>query len=209
MKTFIWIGGIVIALVALMFWAANVSQINPPFSEDSIHPLDHIKGNASSTVIVVEYSDFQCPACRNYYFAVKELAVEFGDQVAFVYRHFPLNSIHQNAEIAARAAEAAGKQNKFWEMHDLLFEKQAEWSESPNPTALFESYATLVGISVDQFKSDIVSSEVKNLVRAERARAVKIGLQGTPSFFINGEQIQNPGSVADFRVVIKNALGVK
>lgn len=207
MKIFIWTGIIVVALVVLLFWSVkSTSSINPPLELGAIHSLDHVKGNASSTVVVMEYSDFECPACRIYYAVIKELAVEFGDDVAFVYRHFPLIGIHANAEFAARAAEAAGKQDKFWEMHDLLFEKQGEWSGSADFRQFFQSYATLLGISVEQFEADFVSSEVKDFVKAQRIHAIKSGLQGTPTFFINGQKIENPNSVEAFRTLIKEAL---
>lgn len=206
MKNFIWLGGIIIAIVVLMFWGKGSQNIEPAFEVGVIHPQDHIKGNASSTVVIMEYSDFQCPACRSYYPVVREVMAEFGDRVALVYRHFPLIGIHPNAELAARAAEAASRQGKFWEMHDLLFEKQNEWASVANVAPMFESYATLIGLSVEQFKTDFVSKEVKDFVRAQRAHAVKAGLQGTPSFFINGKQIQNPSSVLLFKEIIKNAL---
>jgi len=207
MKNFIWIGGIIIILVALMVWGVKGSvTIDPPFELGVIHPLDNIKGNTEAKVVVMEYSDFQCPACRSYYFLTKQLMAEFEDDIVFVYRHFPLISIHTNAEFAARAAEAAGKQGKFWEMHDLLFEKQEEWSEESNLETLFENYATLINIDVAQFKIDWQSKEVKDFVKAQRIHALKSGLQGTPTFFINGEKIQNPTSFEAFRVIIKNAL---
>ncbi|KKQ77955.1 MAG: hypothetical protein UT00_C0003G0030 [Parcubacteria group bacterium GW2011_GWA1_38_7] len=207
MKTFIWIGTVVIVLVALMFWGVKgTSSTGPSFELGVVHPLDNIKGNASSTVVVMEYSDFQCPACRSYYPIMKELMVEFGDRVTFVYRHFPLIGIHPNAEFAARAAEAAGKQGKFWEMHDLLFEKQDEWAKAPDVESKFESYATLLNISIEQFKTDWVSKEVKDFVKTQRMHAIKSGLQGTPSFFINGKQIQNPASVQAFKILINEAL---
>lgn len=207
MKSYIWIGVIVVALIAIMFWGVKGAvEIKPPFEAGVVHPLDNVKGNASSSVVIIEYSDFQCPACRTYSSIVKELMVEFGGQIAFVYRHFPLTGIHANAEFAARAAQAAGKQGKFWEMHDLLFEKQNEWANVADIEPLFASYATLVGVSPDQFKADWRSEEIKNFVAAQRTNAVKLGLPGTPSFFLNGQQIQNPSSVEAFKAIIRAAL---
>ena len=207
MKNFIWIGGIIVILIALMFWGVKGStDIKPPFELGAIHPLDNVEGNAKSKVVIIEYSDFQCPACRTYYFVVKELVAEFGGQAAFVYRHFPLTEIHANAELAARATQAAGKQGKFWEMHDILFEKQNEWAKVADIELMFESYARLLGISVEQFKADFTSKEIKDFVRAERAHAIKSGLQGTPSFFVNGKQIQNPNSVEAFKIIIRDVI---
>lgn len=206
MKTFIWIGLIVVILAVLMFWGAKGAEIKPAFELGVAHPLDNVKGDPKAKVVVVEYSDFQCPACRAYYPITRELTTEFGGQIAFVYRHFPLIGIHANAELAARAAQAASKQGKFWEMHDLLFEKQEEWAKTADIKPLFRSYASLVDISVDQFETDWNSTEIKNLVKAERTSAIKFGLSGTPSFFINGKQIQNPTSVEAFRASIKEAI---
>ncbi|KKP80699.1 MAG: hypothetical protein UR80_C0021G0006 [Parcubacteria group bacterium GW2011_GWB1_35_5] len=207
MKNFIWIGGLIIILIVLMTWGVRGSvNIDPPFELGVLHPLDNIKGKTDAKVVVMEYSDFQCPACRSYYPITKQLAVEFGDEVAFVFRHFPLTNIHINAEFASRVAEAAGRQDKFWEMHDLLFEKQEEWEKSTNLESLFKDYATLLSLDISQFEIDWKSKEVKDFVKAQRAHALKSGLQGTPTFFVNGEKIQNPTSIDAFRFIIKNAL---
>jgi protein-disulfide isomerase len=206
-KNFFWISGVVVLIILLGWWGKSAPTLNPPLELNVINPVDHVKGNASSSVVIMEYSDFQCPACRAYYPVLREVMTEFGDRVGLVYRYFPLTSIHMNAEMSARAAEAASKQGKFWEMHDLLFEKQSEWAERGDSAQIFESYAKLIGISVDQFKTDLASTQVKQLVRAEKAYAQKIGLQGTPTFFINGKKIENPRSVQEFKELIRKALG--
>jgi protein-disulfide isomerase len=210
MKNYIWIGVIVIILIALMVWGVSGSStINPPFEAGVVHPFDNVTGNASSSVVVIEYSDFECPACRTYYPVIRQITTEFGSQIAFVYRDFPLIEIHPNAQLSSQAAQAAAKQGKFWQMHDLLFEKQNEWANVADPESLFESYAALTGINVNQFKTDITSKEVINFVNAQRASAIKLKLQGTPTFFVNGKQIQNPASVDAFRSIIKDAIAGK
>ncbi len=211
MKIVYWLIGIAVlaGFFYLIFVGGSAPALNPPLQEGVVHSLDHVKGNASSTVVVVEYSDFQCPACKAYYPIVREIISQYGDKIAFVYRHFPLVTIHVNAEFAARAAEAAGKQGKFWEMHDLLFEKQDEWAQAADPITYFESYASLIGISVDQFKADFVSREVRDLIKAERLHGLQIGLQGTPTFFVNGVQIQNPKSFEEFKDIINGAVQEK
>lgn len=205
-KTFIWIGLVVIVVILLMISGRGGPKMDVPFEVGVLHPLDNAKGNLESSVVVMEYSDFQCPACRSYYPMVRQLITEFEDRVVFVFRHFPLLSIHPNAEFAARAAEAAGEQDKFWEMHDILFQKQNEWARVANVTPLFESYATLLALDLEKFKTDFSSDAVKDFVRAQRVHAVQAGLQGTPSFFVNGEQIKNPGSYDEFRNIILEAL---
>ena len=206
MTKYIWIGVIIVALIGLIFLGKAGASVEPPFEAGILHPMDNVRGNLESSVVVMEYSDFQCPACKTYYPVTRQLMTEFEDRVIFVYRHFPLTNVHSNAEFAARAAEAAGRQGKFWEMHDLLFEKQGEWSTVSDVVPMFETYATLLGISVDRFDSDLGSSEVKNFVKAQKAHAIKSGLQGTPTFFVNGQQIENPTSVDQFRTIINNAL---
>lgn len=207
MKSFIWIVGITIALIALMFWGVwGASGPEIVFDPAAVHPIDNVKGNASSSVVFVEYSDFQCPACRSYYPMMRQLTTEFGDRVAFIYRHFPLSGIHPNAEPAAWAAQAAARQGKFWEMHDLLFEKQNEWSDKADILPLLESYASLLGLSGEQFRTDISSREIRDFVNAQEFNALKIGLTSTPTFFVNGIQIKNPTSIETFRTVLNEAL---
>ncbi len=190
---------VVLAVVSLFVFAPEVKY---KFENNAVHPLDNVKGNKDAKVILIEYSDFECPACRTYYPILRQLFTEFGDRATFVYRHFPLTSIHPNAEFAARAAEAAGKQDKFWEMHDLLFQKQAEWSNIADIVPVFKNYAALVGIDADKFESDFNSREVKDFVSSQKAHANSSGFPGTPTFVLNGEVIDNPSSLEQFRSII-------
>lgn len=205
MKSYIWMGIVAIVLIAGMVFVVKNNDTKPVFDVNVVNKLDNVIGKVDSKTVIVEYSDFQCPACRNYYLVMRQMEVEFEDKVAFVYRHFPLSQ-HANAELAARVAEAAGEQDKFWPMHDLLFEKQSEWSEVKNPELFFESYAKLIGLNIEQFKTDLNSQKVKDFVKTQKEDAVKLSLSGTPSFFVNGKQIQNPASVEAFRAIIQSAL---
>jgi protein-disulfide isomerase len=205
MKNYIWMGSVVVVLVALMFFVVRNTKPSVVFEPGVINSYDNVEGNRDSKVVVTEYSDFECPACRAYYLVMRQMMAQFGDKVAFVYRHFPLPQ-HANAELAAYAAQAAGKQGKFWEMHNLLFEKQDEWSKAADVGPIFESYANLIGVSVEQFKIDWQSKEIKDLVKAEKDSAIKLNLPGTPSFFINGQQIKNPASVQEFTALINGVL---
>ena len=107
-----------------------------------------------ATSVLIEYSDFQCPACKAYYPVVSKIADELGTKVQVVYRNYPLSQLHKNARTAASAAEAAGKQGKFWEMHDVLFINQEKWSESKDVKRDFSAYAKAIGLSVEQFTQD-------------------------------------------------------
>lgn len=150
---------------------------------------DHVKGNPDATVTLVEYSDFQCPACSSFQPVVTELMAQYGENIRFEYKHFPL-PIHNFAQQAAVAAEAAAQQGKFFEFHDALFINQKEWSSSATPQTFFIKYAEELNLDVDKFKMHQNSSVLRDAVRADLNEARELGLTGTPTFFLNGERMQ-------------------
>lgn len=164
----------------------------------------HIKGRADAPVVLVEYSDFQCPACAAFQPYLNEVLAAYGDSIRFEYKYFPL-PIHPMAEPAARAAEAAGIQGAFFEFGDKLFENQDVWSKNLNPNALFVQYATELGLDTDQFKRHLNSSLVRDKVKEDGQAARAAGLTGTPTFFLNGERM-NLQSYEDFRSQIEAAV---
>ncbi|OGI72699.1 hypothetical protein A3J61_00135 [Candidatus Nomurabacteria bacterium RIFCSPHIGHO2_02_FULL_38_15] len=167
---------------------------------------DWVRGDANAKVTLVEYSDFQCPACAAYYPLVKKLEEKFGSQMSFTYRHFPLSQIHKNAELAAMAAEAAGLQGKFWEMHDMLFENQTAWSNNYNAKKVFIGYAEKLVLNTDQFENDLDRKDLRDKIAANYKEGVSIGINGTPSFFVNGVKITNPKSYEEFEKIISEKL---
>jgi protein-disulfide isomerase len=169
---------------------------------------DHTKGNENATVTLVEYSDFQCPACATYSPLIKELEEEFKDDIKISYRHFPLTQIHPNALNAAKAAEAAGVQGKFWEMHDVLFERQNEWSGSTARIAQtqFEKYAEELELNIEQFKSDRERDEIKEKIQRDIQNGNQAGVNSTPTFFINEEKIENPQNYEELKQLIEAEL---
>lgn len=177
-----------------------------PISVSEVTPADHVKGPENASVTLIEYGDFQCPACGAYHPIVNQIADEFKDSVRLVFRHFPLKQIHRNAEPAAHAAEAAGKQGKFWEMYDVLYEKQSDWSETRNPTSLFKQYASDLGLNVDQFETDMNSKEVADIVNADYNSGLAAGINATPTFYLNGAKVSNPQGLEPFRQLIQTAL---
>ena len=202
------LGGMVFGMVKIA--SRNSPNNKQPLSlASAVIESDWIKGNKESKVIITEYSDFQCPACASYYGLVKQLHKDFGDRIAFVYRHFPLRQIHANAEIAALSAEAAGKQGKFWEMHDMIFENQKKWEGDKNAKEIFIGYAEELGLNAEQFKQDLDSKEVKEKVEADYQSGVKAGVNHTPTFFVNGGEIQNPRSYEEFKNIINEAESKK
>jgi protein-disulfide isomerase len=159
---------------------------------------NHVLGAENSSVTFIEYSDFECPACYRFFPIMSELKQQYGDRVKFQFRHFPLVEIHQNALIASRAAEAASKQDKFWDMHTQLFVNQPQWSQSPNAASLFEDYAQQIGLDVEQFKEDLRSDEVNRTVQADRAYAREQGYNSTPTFVLNGEELTDVRDTLDY-----------
>ena len=161
---------------------------------------------AEGTVVLTEFSDFQCPACRMYYPLVKELKKEFGDKLVVVYKYFPLRAIHKNADISARAGEAAKLQGKFLEMEDILFTKQDEWAGSNEALPIFTDYAVSLGLNKDKFLENIDSSQVYAKVNADYQVGVGLKVAGTPTFFLNGKRITNPNNYDEFKQLIQNSI---
>ncbi len=157
----------------------------------------------SKPVTLIEYSDFQCPACAAYYPVIKQLEKDFPN-ISIVYRHYPLTQ-HTNAKVASQAAEAAGAQGKFWEMHDLLFDNQTAWSEDRNPESIFTAYAKNLGLDLEKFKTDSNSIKTKTKIESDIAGGGK-EISGTPTFFLNNQKIQNPRGYDEFRSVIEKAI---
>jgi len=194
------LGGAGFAMVALVSSSDSDLLLSSEVSE-----TDRVKGAQSSQIILVEYSDFQCPACGAYYPLIKRLSEEFSDQIQIVYRHFPLPQ-HPQARPAAYAAEAAGGQGKFWEMHDLIFENQSAWSNKRNASEIFEGYASQLGLDMEKFRVDVDSDDLKDKVSNDYKSGIASGVNSTPTFFLNGRQLQNPRSYDEFRNIIINAF---
>jgi len=167
---------------------------------------DHVFGKADAAITLVEYGDFQCPACGAYYPIVKQVKGAYQDTIRIVFRGFPLPQ-HQNARLGARAAEAASVQGKFWEMHDQLYEHQSDWSElsDAKARAKLEGYAKDIGLNVEQFKTDIDASGAKAKVDKDQASGVKAGVNSTPTFFLNGSKI-DARSYDDFKKLLDAAI---
>jgi protein-disulfide isomerase len=182
-------------LAALFLWPkpnrVDVTNVDPAKVETQGTNADHIYGNKNAKTTLIEYGDFQCPGCGAAYPTVKAIKVKYEDDLAFVFRNFPLTSLHPNALAAATAAEAAGKQNKFWQMHDKLYENQQMWETASieSRTTTFEGYAKEIGLNMEQYKKDLTSEEVSKKINRDRALANKIGASGTPTFVLNGKKL--------------------
>lgn len=171
----------------------------------SVELSNHLYGKEDSSVKVVEYGDFECPACGYYYSIVDQLKEKYKDQISFQFRNFPLTQIHRNALAAHRAAEAASNQGKFWEMYDLLYTNQETWNGPSSADSVgittaqainvFEGYAEQLGLNMEQFKADSSSSAVLDIINADTDEGKKLGISGTPTFFINGRKIEESENV--------------
>ncbi len=201
--------GKIFAVLAVVAIAGSVAYSNHVANEanEGVELVEHVKGNPDGAVTLVEYSDFQCPACGQFAPYVADVMDDYGEDIRFEYRHFPLVSIHPYAIPAARAAEAASQQGQFWEMHDKLFANQQMWANSGNPVTHFNTYAEEIGLDVALFKRHYKASLIEDAVTEDFRDAQNRGLRSTPTFFLNGQQMQIE-SFADFRSQIEAALGV-
>lgn len=146
-------------------------------------------GMTEGVVTVVEFSDFQCPACKSAEPIVQQVLARYGDRVRLIYRHFPLDSIHKNARQAAIASEVMAAEGLFWEYHDLLFEKQEEWEGSSKVADLLDGYATELGVAEGTVKDGVDQAEFRDLVEADIVGGRALNVNSTPSFFVNGKRV--------------------
>lgn len=165
----------------------------------------HLIKAPNAKVTVVEFGDFQCPACAVAYGVVTQIKSEYKDKINFAFREFPLVA-HANGRNSAYAAEAAGAQGKFWEMHDKLYENQSEWSDKNDPTEIFASYAKEIGIDVDKFKQDVKNKKYEDQIQVDLNDGNALGVNATPTFFINGKMYTGVLPYEDFKSKIESEL---
>ncbi len=164
------------------------------------------ENSSDQPITIVEYSDYQCPACAYFHPIVEKLKDKYGDQLQVKMKYFPLNS-HQYAALAARAAQAAKNQGKFYEMHSLLFENQKRWSGSGSPTSIFVSYARDLDLDIDKFKTDLNAAETQKIVMEQRQEGRNAGVNATPTFFIEGEKVDPlPRNFQEFDQLIQQYI---
>jgi protein-disulfide isomerase len=211
--------GVFIVIIGLIIWGMIVASgksaataANGGVTPIALsHPLssdDWTLGSSTAPVTLVEYADFQCPACAAYAPVISQLIASSSGEIYFGYRYFPLPQ-HQNALSSAYAATAAGLQGKFWEMHDLLFTNQVTWQDVADPTSIYVGYAKTLGLDITKFTADMASDAVKARVAAGAADATASGLDYTPTLFLNGKRIANPQSYAAFKALIDAAAQSK
>lgn len=205
-----FLGSVLLIIVILFAYYFYATSKNPEITSDTtpviISQTDHVRGAKDGKVTLVEFGDFQCPACGAFEPIIRQVMADNKDTLKFSFRHFPLTQIHKNALLAAKASEAAGLQGKFWEMHDILYDKQEEWGEALNAREFIMIYASTLKLDVKKFSTDIESKTIEEKVLSEFKEGVKLGVQGTPTFFLNGKKVENtPRNLADFNKMIQDA----
>lgn len=170
----------------------DVSKIQAASIENG-NIADHTYGNMKSKVILIEYGDFQCPGCGSAHPVIKQITEKYKDKMGFIFRNFPLTTIHPNALAASSAAEAAGLQGKYWEMHNTLYESQSSWKDltGQERTDTFKRFATGIGVNADTWLKDLDSSTIQKKISYDIALGKKSDVTGTPSFFLNGKNVGN------------------
>lgn len=209
-RIIIWASALlVVGIVALGAWSIAKGPKTPINSNgllsEEITVADWTKGAQNPKVTLVEYSDFQCPACGAYFPIIEQAVAEYGDRLSFTYRHFPLAQ-HKNALAASYASEAAGAQGKFWEMHKLIFEHQTDWAEENNAPEIFKRYAQELKLDLARFTADVASTETKDAVSHDKETGQRSGVNSTPSFYLNGKKMQNPRSYDELKALIEFAI---
>ena len=168
------------------------------------------KGNPNAPVVIEEFGDLQCPPCAALHPELARIETEYGARVRLIFRHFPLTQMHPYALEAAQAVEAAGVQGKFWELHDWMYVHQQEWAAAPNARQIFLQQAQNMGLNVEKFRQDMGSVEVKQRIIQDYRRGMSLGVQGTPTVFINGRQVTQEQMTGDgLRALINSTLAAK
>ncbi len=168
-----------------------------PAANPVLIPKDaHMTGSPSAKVQLVEFGDYQCPACGEAYPILKQILNDYKNNpnFNFVFRNFPLYTIHPNALESAEAAEAAAAQGKFWQMHDMLYQTQNTWAEASDPLPDFTGYAQTLGLDVNKFKSDVESEKYQSVLEKDEDDGLGLGVDETPTFFLNGKK--EPGVIS-------------
>jgi protein-disulfide isomerase len=219
---FVIIGGVLVAVIVAVVLmsqrASNDATVNENFNANPTPtgprqvaagaPDPYERGGAKASVTLEEFSDFQCPACGGLEPGLRRVVKDYGERVRLVFRNYPL-PMHRYAFQAARAAEAAGQQGKFWEMHDALYDNQKEWSDSMEPRVQFDAYATRLGLDVQRFKADEERQDLAERIKADVQRGNSLNVRGTPTIYLNGRELM-PGKLVtedDLRREIDAALG--
>jgi protein-disulfide isomerase len=209
-KVMLGIGAVVVAGAVALFVAQPTPATpgEPVDASSLIRENSHMTGSKDATVTIVEFGDYECPACAQTEPLMEQLRTEYQNnpQVNFVFRHYPLAQ-HKKALAAAEVAEAAGEQGKYWEMHHLLYQHQGRWVGNGDHQALFIGFAQELGLDVAAFQESTSKQKYAEIIRADAADGDKLGVRATPTFFINGEKLEGvPSSYEKFKQLVEEKL---
>lgn len=200
---------IIVVIIAIFVGAAIITNNKKSDDSSNVSASEHFRGGDNAKVTLTEYGDFQCPACERYSSVINKVLDHYGDKIKFQFRNYPIVSLHPNSYAASRAAEAAGLQGKYWQMHDALYDltNWTSWTQAQNPQTFFDSYAKNLDLDLKKFKSDSKADITNKIVKADMAAGKKLDIQATPTFLINGEKQGNIGlSLESFQAVIDPEL---
>ena len=204
---------VVVAVAVAMFLVKRGGPENSPVVASSVLPDKPVitpegwsKGNLSAKTVLVEFGDFQCPSCAGARLKVEAALKKFEKDLKVVFKEYPMPNIHRNAMVAAQAAEAAGRQLKFWEMYELLFARQNEWVNVPDAQTFFLKYANELHLDVERFRQDMLDSEIRNKIFRDLLEGQVAQVRFVPSFFLNGKMMQGVKSDAEFEELIAQAI---
>jgi len=202
---------ILVGGVFLMSKSNSTAEVTPDQKVDKsilVKKDSYSVGSPKAKVVIVEFGDFQCPACASAYPVVKRILEDNDEKVYFQFRNFPL-PLHRNAKLASYVAEAAGSQGKYWEMHEALYENQLEWAESTKPMEFFESYAKKLELDVEKLKVELKKDAIIKKVDRDTQDGGAAGVNSTPTFFVNGVQLRGVPQYADLQKLIDQELKSK
>lgn len=201
---FVGILVVVVLAVAGLFLLSNRPEEKVD-TNNFIRDNNYFVGPKDAKVTLVEFGDYQCPACKAAEGTVQKLKSDYLGKVKFVFKHFPLPS-HKNGIDAALAAEAAGSQGKFWELHNILYGKQESWSNLVDPTAEFEKYAKELGLDLTKFSKDLKEKTYIERVNTDKSDGIDLNVEATPTFFLNGEKLVGGLTYTQFKEKIDKAI---
>jgi len=202
----VWKAALVVVLPLIVFVLYQGLRSNAQIpSPAEVAANDHVRGPENAPVTLTLYADFQCPACGEEAQYIGRAWSQIGDRTRLVFRHYPLDT-HRNALLAARYAEAAARQGRFWEMHDVLYGNQPLWSNSQEAASLFDGYAGQLGMDLEQLRADVDDPAVREKILADQRGGTRAGVRGTPTLFVNGRMVATPRSATEVVALVTRAV---
>lgn len=199
------VGTLLLLIGGVFLFTKSGNTQRKSVNRDLLIGKNSYQSDASASATLVEFGDYQCPACGLYHPLIKQLLIDFKGKINFIFRNFPLSQ-HANAKISSYAVEAAGLQGKYWEMHNKVYETQNDWSASTDAKSIFVKYAEDLGLNPEKFLADIDSSLVKDKVTNDYNDGVAVGIDATPTFYLNGNKMDLFSNYEELKNVVEPSL---